>query len=134
MKSEEQVEVVQSQELVWTMTRSRSRRLAKVQEVAMEEMFPADWQSEKDRRRLLELTGIKEQEVVVWEVVVWEVVARLEGYRGSDCTGPGPSDNTNTRNISFCFRVGGGPEGLAVQIPASGAQGGEQVQPGSFSL
>ena len=100
MKSEQQVEVVQSQELVWTMTRSRSRSLAKVQEVAMEEMFPADWQSEKDRRRLLELTGIKEQ-----EVVVWEVVARLDGYRGSDCTGPGPSDNTNTRNISFSFRV-----------------------------
>ena len=100
MKSEEQVEVVQSQELVWTMTRSRSRSLAKVQEVAREERFPADWQSEKDRRRLLELTGIKEQ-----EVVVWEVVGRLDGYRGSDCTGPGPSDNTNTRNISFSFRV-----------------------------
>ena len=61
---------------------------------------PGSRQSEKDRRRLLELTGIKEQ-----EVVVWEVVARLDGYRGSDCTGPGPSDNTNTRNISFSFRV-----------------------------
>jgi hypothetical protein len=46
-------------------SRSRSRSLAKVQEVAKEEEFLADWQSEEDRRKLLELTGLKGQEVVV---------------------------------------------------------------------
>ena len=60
------------------MTRSRSRSLAKGQEVAREEGFQVDWQSEKDRRRLLELTGIKGQ-----EVVAWEVAARLDGCRGN---------------------------------------------------
>ena len=36
-----------------------------MQEVAREEEFLADWQSEEDRRKLLELTGLKGQEVVV---------------------------------------------------------------------
>ena len=58
--------------------------LAKVQEVArarqpQEEGFQADFQSEEDRRRLVELTGCEGE-----EEVVRQVKDRLEEYRG-DC-------------------------------------------------